>query len=400
MLLEWLLEIVIGIGKLFLHPLLYWTVILLMITGYRRIKRERYKFGTKLYDMFAESKGTLGISILFSIIISIFSITFGFVFSYEVIVILLLVTILLSITGSLTMLSASYTIGITFLILMLLPYLNVDLIQALGIGLESDQTIVYLISLAILTGLFLLVEALLVTSKNARTFPRISLSERGKWVGQHHLKRLAFIPFFVFLPTEQISVIAPLFPYFYYGEQSFSLLFIPFIVGFHYKIQGDLPQNVSQKLGRQTFTLSGIVLAFSIGSLFYPLLALVAIVLAIVGKEWITYRHRTKDRKKQVFFSPVNHGLRVLAVHPNSPADRIGVQIGEIIHKVNGTTVRQPKEFYEALQSSGPFFQLDILDVQGEVRFVKSAFYEADHHELGIIFPEIPYQVERTKKSS
>src|SRR5699024_3807860 len=210
MLLEWLLEIVIGIGKLFLHPLLYWTVILLMITGYRRIKRERYKFGTKLYDMFAESKGTLGISILFSIIISIFSITFGFVFSYEVIVILLLVTILLSITGSLTMLSASYTIGITFLILMLLPYLNVDLIQALGIGLESDQTIVYLISLAILTGLFLLVEALLVTSKTARTFPRISLSERGKWVGQHHLKRLAFIPFFVFLPTEQISVIAPL----------------------------------------------------------------------------------------------------------------------------------------------------------------------------------------------
>ncbi len=50
--------------------------------------------------------------------------------------------------------------------------------------------------------------------------------------------------------------------------------------------------------------------------------------------------------------------------------------------------------FYQALQKSGAFFKLDIIDDAGEVRFVQSAFYEGDHHELGLIFTEKPYRKE------
>lgn len=396
MLETWLFELLKGIGRLFLHPLLYWTVLLLILTSYKRIKRERYDFGSKIFDMFTESKNTFTFSILFSVIVSLFSISFGFIMSYEVIAILCIVTILLSITGSLSMLSASYTIGITFLIVLILPYVQLDFLQ--GLVIEQHMSIVYLISLAILTGLFLLIESLLVSSKKYQTFPTIALSDRGKWVGQHHLKRLAFIPFFAFIPVEQVGAIAPLFPYFQYGDQTFSLILLPFIIGFDYKVQGDLPFEVSQKLGKYTFVLSTIVLLIAVSSLFYPVLAIVAILVAIIGKEWITFRHRTQNRKKQAFFSPVNDGLKVLAIYPNSPAERLDIQVGEVIHKVNDIRVNDSKDFYEALQQSGPFFKLDILDYQGEVRFVKSAFYEADHHELGIIFPEVPHQAEREEK--
>lgn len=398
MLETWLFELLKGIGKIFLQPLLYWIIILYIITSYRRIKRERLQFGSKVFDMFAEAKNTLGISLVFSIIVSIFSIGFGFVFSYEMIGVLFIVTLLLSITGALTALSSSYTLGITFLIVLILHYANFDIFDQFR--LIEDLTVVHFISLAILTGLFLLVEALLVSSQLTKTFPIVTKSERGKWVGQHQLKRLAFIPFFGFLPTEQIGGIAPLFPYFEFGEHSFSLILLPFAVGFHYKVQGDLPHRVAQKLGQATLLLSMIVLAFAIASLFYPILTIVAIIVAILGKEWITFRHRLRDRKKAAYFGPVNKGLKVLAIYPNSPAERLGIEIGEVILKVNGVTIHSTKEFYEALQNSGPFFKLDILDHQGEVRFLTSAFYEEDHHELGIIFPEKPYFEERMEKTS
>src|SRR5699024_9155778 len=97
-------------------------------------------------------------------------------------------------------------------------------------------------------------------------------------------------------------------------------------------------------------------------------------------------------------FSPLNSGLRVLSVIPNGPADRLGVLTGETIVKVNNTSVSTVDEFYEALQNSGASFKLDVIDDAGEVRFLMSAFYETEHHELGIIFPQSPYYVKKEVK--
>lgn len=397
MLETWLIELGKGIGKLFLHPLLYWIIILYLITSYRRIKRERLQFGSKVFDMFAEGRNTLGVSLIFSIIVSIFSIGFGFVFSYEVIIILFVVTLLLSINGAVTALSASYTIGITFLVVMISQYGNFGLLSQYRI--PNDLATVQFFSLSILAGLYLLIEAILVSSQISKSFPMLTKSDRGKWVGQHQLKRLAFIPFFGFIPIDGVHGVDPLFPYFVFGDQSFTLIFLPFVIGFHYHVQSQLPYKAAQKIGQATLLLSMIVLAFAIASLFYPLLTIFAIVIAILGREWIMFRHRQHDRQKPAFFTPVNKGVKVLAVYPNSPAERLGIEIGEIILKVNGEVIDNSKQFYEALRNGGPFFKLDILDHQGEVRFVTSAFYEEDHHELGLIFPEKPHFEDRMEQT-
>ncbi len=41
------------------------------------------------------------------------------------------------------------------------------------------------------------------------------------------------------------------------------------------------------------------------------------------------------------------------------------------------------------------FFKLEILGENGEVRFVQSALYEEDHHELGIITANSRSQVKQ-----
>jgi len=78
---------------------------------------------------------------------------------------------------------------------------------------------------------------------------------------------------------------------------------------------------------------------------------------------------------------------------PDSPADRLGILVGETILKVNGVVVTNSTEFYGALQASGAYFKLDVIDENGEVRFINSAFFEEDHYELGIIFAEKPHQL-------
>lgn len=387
MLVDWSIEIAKGIGKLFLNPLSYWTILLFVWTGFKRIKIEREQFGTKVFNLFTEGQKTIVFSVVFSIIISLLAIFTGIVMSFETILLLALVTILVSITGSTTFLSASYTIGITFVLLILLPFSNVDAVVSFVDF--STLSIVHFISLSFLTGILLHVESLIVVSKtNKQTFPELSLSERGIWIGQHQIKALSFIPFLVLMPTEKLSILAPIWPYFHYGDQSFSLVLIPFLLGFQYNVRGGLPRESARHIGRATFWLSLFVLACAFVSIYIPALSFVAIIIAIVGKEWITYRHKMNDRKKRPFFTPLDKGIKVLATIPNSPADRLGIVVGETILKVNGKFVTSSAQLYEALQNSGAFFKLDVLDYNGEVRFINSAFYEEDHHKLGIIFPE------------
>src|SRR5690625_2812595 len=119
----WLIELMKGLAKLFLNPLLYWTVCLVLLTSYRRIKKERIYFGSKIFPFFSEIKRTWVISVIFSIGISILSIVFGVIFTFEMIILLAFISIILSITGSLSMLSASYTIGLTYIFILLIPFI-------------------------------------------------------------------------------------------------------------------------------------------------------------------------------------------------------------------------------------------------------------------------------------
>ena len=109
----WLTEGVKALGKLFLQPLLYWSIILIVISGYQRIKRERINFGYKIFDVFYEWKHTWRFSLVFGLIISMITLGIGVVFTYETIVLLSIVVILLSMTGKFHLLSPSYTIGLT-----------------------------------------------------------------------------------------------------------------------------------------------------------------------------------------------------------------------------------------------------------------------------------------------
>ena len=386
---SWLLELLKGIGKVFLNPLLYWSFLMILIVSYRRIQRERGHFGFKIFNAFSEWKNTWMTSILAGLIISLLTLGLGMVFSYETILVLSIVVIILSISFSLTLLSASYTIGITYLIILLSPLL-LQFQTFLDVQLFSK---IDFTSLVILLSIFLFIEAILLRNiKREDTFPELSLSDRGIWIGQHHLKKISMIPFFVLIPSGMITPFAPFWPYFSIGDESYSILLVPFIIGFDYLVRGSLPQNAARRISKSVSILGLIVLLLAIGSIYISWLSLIAVLIAIVGREFINYKHRINDKGSLPYFNPVAAGLKVLAVIPGTPGDRLGILVGETILKVNGREINSEEEFYIALQESGAYFKIDVLNDEEEVRFVQSALYEGDHHELGLIFAGKPYR--------
>jgi hypothetical protein len=389
MLEAWLWEMGKGIGKFFLNPLLYWTVLLVIWTGWQRIKKERYDFGIKIYDVFAEWRFTWKASVLFGLGISLVTIRAGMVFSYETLLLLSAVMIILSITGKLTFLSATYTIGITYFLLLVLPAFIEDH-TTWGDALFSN---INLTSFVILLGIFLIIEGIMLTrTRRGDTYPRVTSGIRGGWIGVHHVKKLAIVPFFVLVPAGLIEPAASFWPYFSIDGQSYGLLLFPFLIGYDVKVKSTLPELAAKKLARPIIYLGIAVLAISIGSIYLPALTLAAVIIAILGREFIHYRYRVRENETAPFFRELNEGCRVLAVIPGTPADRLRILPGETIVKVNGMKISSMNDFYQALQKGSAFFKLELLDDASEKRFVQGALYEGEHHELGVIFTEEPHQ--------
>ncbi|GAB4072925.1 PDZ domain-containing protein [Barrientosiimonas marina] len=385
---SWFIELLKGVGRFFLNPVLYWAVILVILTGYKRIKQERLSFGFKVFDLFSEWRRTWPVSVIFGLIISAVTIGAGMVFSLETILLLAIVTIVLSLSLRLTMLSPVYTIGITFLLVLVMPLvlqnqslINPELFEA--VDLEG---------LALLSGILLAAEAFLLRRQTRRhTFPALELSRRGNWMGVHHLKKMALIPFFVLIPTGSIPEMASFWPYFSINNETYSLVLIPFLLGCDHVVRSELPEKAAANAAKWTYMLSLFVLLLALGGIYAGWLSLVAVAAGIIGRELIHYRHRVTDQVKTPYFQRHERGIQVLAVIPGTPADRLGVTVGEVITKVNGKSIDTIEAFYYALQDSGAFFKLTVVDDNGEVRFVQSALYEEDHHELGIITVDKPY---------
>src|SRR5699024_12299190 len=128
----------------------------------------------------------------------------------------------------------------------------------------------------------LLIEALLLLSKRAPSYPELIKSERGVWIGQHHLKRMAFIPFFCLFPSSMFTMELPLLPYVDIGNESYMIVLFPFVIGYHYKLLVELSQQAAKKIGKSVLFLRLIDLCLHIIIIFFIIVSIVAVVCIVL----------------------------------------------------------------------------------------------------------------------
>ncbi|WP_235848343.1 PDZ domain-containing protein [Litchfieldia alkalitelluris] len=384
---EWLVEFIKGIGLFFLHPLLYVFIFMSLIAGYLRIRRERKDFHVRVYDIFQELRELFTSGVILSITTSIATVVAGMVMPFGSLVLMAVITLILAAVGRFRLLTPSYILGFTFFSIILLSQINSP--PTWFAPLLNDIKMTSLPGLSVLVSLLLLIEGILIFSKGHKgTSPKLVKSKRGLKVGAHLSEKLWMVPLFLILPGDAIAVSFEWWPVFVVGDGSYSLILVPFCVGFSQKFKGMLPQLGARFIARKVIGLGTVLIGFSILSIRYPIVAIMSVAFAMVARELINLQFKFFDDSQPFFYAKRAQGLFILSIIPKSPADKMGLKIGEEIMKVNGLVVNNDREFYQSLQKNSAFCKLEVKGLNGEVNFVQGALYEGDHHELGIIFIE------------
>lgn len=382
---DWLMEFLKGTLNIFLHPIFYYSFFIAAVLGVARVKRERKNFSVRAENAYYELRQLIPLGLAIGMGTSILTIVAGLTLPFATVLFVAAITILLSFTTKLRLLSPVYTVGFAFFLTIFAGGENWS-IPFFQSAFEQLEGKIYP-SIAALLSLLVIGEGLLILLNGKKgTSPKLVNSKRGLQVGVHEVKRIWMVPIFLLVPGTALTAPFEWWPVFTVGSESYSILLVPFVIGFHQRVQGMLPKEAIQALGKRVAGL-GILLAFlSIGSYWVPLLSIAVVALAIIGREVLSLRQRMAEDNLPFYFSKRNNGVMILGVLPESPASKMSLQVGELVTKVNGTPVYDEKGFYEALQHNRAHCKLEVLDVNGQVRFVQRALYEGDHHELGILF--------------
>ncbi|QCJ44106.1 PDZ domain-containing protein [Bacillus sp. S3] len=389
----WLVELLKGTGKLFLHPVLYYLVFLAGILGVMRVKRERKNFHIRAHDAYFELRQVFPRGLLIGLVLSIIVIAAGITVPFTAVLLIAGFTLLWSLTTNIRLMSPAYTVGAAFFTMIVLAENNWT-IPLLSGAFDSISDKVYP-SVVVVLGLLLIAEGILIFKNGSKgTSPKVTKSKRGQSVGAHEVKRLWLLPVFLLIPGNVLQLPFDWWPVFHLGADKYSLILVPIAVGFHQQIKGTLPVEAIQLHGRRVIVLGAFITLISVAGYWYPLISIVAAALAVIGRESLALLAYMKDDSRPPYFSKRNQGVMIIGVIPESPASKMGLQVGELITKANGVLVHDEHTFYEALQKNRAHCKLEVYDTKGEIRFVQRALYEGDHHELGVLFVQDPHKYE------
>ncbi|RIJ63774.1 PDZ domain-containing protein [Rummeliibacillus sp. POC4] len=386
MFLDIVIELVKGIGRFFLNPLLYVAIIFSILIGYRRVKEERKSFNIRIFWGWSETILMFKEGWLLGLIISVISVAIGLVVPIQFIVLSAAVGVLCLITFYYHLASAAYPLGIAFII-MWYTYISDHSWHFFNWDIMSTSMHVgMLVSIPSIIGLLLIAEGYLI-AKNASKIasPKILKTERGLPSAIYLAKRLWILPVFFVLPGGTIQEYIPYWPQVTLGSESFSFILVPLVVGFQQRSRKLLPVHFYPQLGKTVQILGVIVLIEAIIANFFPIMGIAAVSVAVVGRALVSIIYSLSERHGGYAVMPQDSGVMVAGVLPDSPAEAMGIQVGECIRKVNGIPVKTEEELYEALQVNAAHCRLEVLDQDGEVRLRQHVIYRHDHFRIGLL---------------
>ena len=383
---EIVLELLKGIGKIFINPLFYVAILFAIILGYVRVKRERRFFRTRILWGWTETKRMIQDTWLLAVILSVLSIIIGLTLTTEWIVTFSLISALLV---------------VLFIFQLGSPVIAASLaILALGLGSEMGLSFTLLskewngaanwlelaVPVALLIGAAVLIEGWLIRNTAAKSAsPILEQSSRGLTAAGYLSKRLWLLPVLVVVPGNVIPDFLPYWPQFTLGNNSFGLLLLPIVIAFQQKTRRTLPIYFYPKVGNAVMVVGIVTIILAVTAIWLPIFAAISLAVGAVARlgVWLYFAYHERQGSHAV--SPQDSGIMIAGVLPESPADKMGLKIGECIRKVNGQTVTNERELYDAIQINAAHCRLEVLDHQGEVRLRQHVIYHHDHHRLGLL---------------
>ncbi|WP_404427593.1 PDZ domain-containing protein [Ureibacillus chungkukjangi] len=386
---EILIEIARAFGRLFMNPIFYIAIVMAIYLGYRRVKRERKFFHIRILWGWSEAIGLLKEGLLIALCISLLSISFGLTLPVQFLYVATIISFLALIIYIFHLLSPIIIFTASLVTLFLFNYFNVSInlfgIELNGVNMNEDVAV----TAAVLAGLLLVAEGMLIRKYGAQyASPIVENSKRGLKAVAFLSKKIWVLPIFFVVPGNVIDAYLPWWPQFSLGSNQFSLVLFPIIIGFQQMTRHTLPVYLYPKLGRAVVILGELVVIGGLVAYFIPIVGFAMLLVGLVARIGISIRFVIREQKDVYAVSAKSSGVMIAGVLPNSPAEKMGLDVGEIIRKVNGMEVHSERQLYEALQINAAHCRLEVLNHENEVRLTQHVVYNGDHHRIGLLVAE------------
>lgn len=373
--------------QLLIHPFYYVGILFIVLQYRRQILLERKLFHSKLHSLVSETWRSILWGWIGGVIASALMAVVGATIQPESVLLLWVVSLLVILIRVRFMCWAYAVgaIGIVQVVIASIPGLS----GVLPSWLAKPLLAIHMPAMLALVAVLHLVEALFVRVQGTRTAtPMFYGSKRGKVVGGYHLQGFWPVALFLLVPVQGGSQVPLPWTPLLGGDlwsAGWTIVGFPVMIGFAEMTMSRLPGDKVRMTARQLVVYACIVLLLAIMAHQWPLMTLLASLLTILLHEALLAYSRWDESRRSPVFVHDPRGLKVLAVLPGSPAEELGIEAGEIIHKVNGIAVRTKQEMHQAMQVNSAFCKLEVLNLEGESKFLKRAVFSGEHHQLGIV---------------
>ncbi|MEX2459859.1 MAG: PDZ domain-containing protein [Paenibacillaceae bacterium] len=388
--LELLKQLVQAVGQLLLSPFYYLGFVIIVLQYRRQIELERKLFHTRLHSIIHESWRMLLWGWLCGIVASLLMAFIGASLQMNSVYLLWIISLIL-LLFRVRYLNVAYSAGILGILHSIVGYFPE------WIGFTSYDWFfgtldrLHVPSLLVIVAITHLLEANLLRFQGKRlASPTLVAGKRGKLVGGYQLQSYWPVPLFLLIPVTGGTLDLPWAPLFSSGldaaaNGSWGFVALPVILGFTSFTQSRFPADKIRQSSSLLILYACIILISAVLSYYWSFFVLVASLLTILLHEALVFYNEWQESRQSPLFVHNVQGLKILAVIPGSSAAELGLQAGEIIHKVNSVAVRTKQELHQAMQINPAFCRLEVINSEGYSKFVSRAIYAGEHHELGIL---------------
>lgn len=352
------------IGTFFIQPLLWLGLLWTGVSYSLRIKSERANFKIALNKDFFEIRHFIKKGILWGIIGSIMSIIIGCylptkaIFLYEC---------------------------LAMVALLFIKRIDLSSIPLFILGLAAVvKGSSYLPVILFLIGLNYLVKTRLIGKKDTIWLsPKVH--RRKQRSAEYRWSEFTVLPLVMYIPGNLMGQLFHFLPLIHFGEVHFNLMILPFFVGSAGKIQRTQIDERIENVKKRDGILAILAFIFALANLFVRQLGMIGIVVVIAAAIGFSLYHYLQTKKMRQQFNEVSDGIRVIAIRPDTPAEKMSLNPGDIILTCNNRPVKNEDQFYEALQLNSAYCHLKVKTYSGDLKITEGAIYNDSPYELGIV---------------
>lgn len=389
-------NLIVSLILFFIQPVFIVGLIYAFMSKNRRVNYFREKFRVNFNPKNFEVKDYLLKGLLPGLVLSVAALVIGIPLTLEWYVVYQLVAIILLLISGYRFIHPVFTFSLTSILVAGLNVIDVripfnrltEIIDQniFTFNQPSDHLSYLFVNILLFMALISFASTFsLEPNQDEKVYPMLRKSKRGKKVAKYRKNSMWVMPLFLIVPGQIIPPFLDWWPVFSWGEMEYALFLAPILVGYHFTVSTQLLEDATNKLRNDIRILALFIVGVLALSYFIPDFSIWAIGMVLAGAVIVLYRHRRRENFWTFKYGPADEGIRIIAVRPDSPAERMELAIGDVILNLNNQEMLDKDDFDKALATKQSYVKLRIKRKDGEIVMTETPLYDNDYNNLGLI---------------